>query len=184
MARTKRVTRQAARTEQGEVATFNPREMEQPPNGIECPRCDRRFSNNSNLTRHEKQTHGEAVFKYPCPVTPSRMFARREDLRNHYKQKHPEADVEEIDDVVAVEVPRIAPKPTASNKRSGAEGSGGAAKKPWTTTATVTFPNPDEGEHSAAVLGPAKIKQVAPGSSGRLQKIVEKVTIEREYIFE
>ena len=169
------------------MATFNPREMAQPPNSIKCPKCDRRFSNNSNLARHERQTHGEAVFKYPCPVTPSRMFVRRDDLRNHYRQKHPEADIEDIDDVAAMEVPLIVHKPTSSAKRSGAEESGGAAnraKKLRHTKTTVTVPNLEDGELSTAILNPDKIEQVAPGSSTRRMKIVEKVTIEREYIFE
>ena len=187
MARTKRVARQTARTEQEEVATFKPREMAQPPNSIKCPKCDRRFSNNSNLARHERQTHGKAVFKYPCPVTPSRMFARRDDLRNHYRQKHPEADIEEIDDFAAMEVRGIVHKPTSSAKRSGAEESSGAAnsaKKLRQTKTTVTVPNLEDGERSAAILDPEKIEQVAPGSSTRLMKIEEKVTIERGYIFE
>ena len=61
--------------------------------------------------------------------------------------------------------PSDCPQPTSSAKRSGAEESSGAAnsaKKLRQTKTTVTVPNLEEGVLSAAILGPDKIKQVAP----------------------
>ena len=175
-----------------EPATFEPREFARMPNMYACRRCDRRFSNISNLNRHERQTHGTQLFKYPCPASPGRSYARRCDLREHYRIHHPEADLEEIDEVEAVEIPKETLMPTTPGE-SSASAPGGPRKKVKTKVTTTKTSNPAHDDTSTdntsnnVGLGPlssGQLNAISSGSGNRLVLIKEKITIEREYQFQ
>ena len=170
----------------GEIARFEPREIATPPNIMQCSKCEKCFSSSSNLRRHEKQICGTSVFKYACPLSPTRQYARRANLRDHFREKHPEADEEEIDLIEPVETTKEQPK-NASVKRPAGE-----------TTSSSLSPEKVKGQrpttvevvsvegHSSGLPTPAKMEQVAPGAGRRLTKVVEtvKITVERVYTFE
>lgn len=155
-------TKQTLRSNAGyPVAHFEPKEDAIMPNSLKCAKCDRRFSNPSNLKRHEKQTHGEALFKFPCPVSPARKYVRKADLRDHFKIKHPEADIDEVDDVEPVEVPRETGASSSSSTPNIDHDPGRSVKKRKIVT-------PKEGEgvvvndatgdgHDGARLTPAQL---------------------------
>lgn len=203
MVRTKQTTASGAQAalRQGELARFEPRNEAIPPNAHQCGTCDRRFSNQGNLKRHEKQTHGQALFKYPCPVSPQRCYGQRSDLREHYRVQHPEADIEEVDEVVVIEVPR----PTPSTPRqpiafedddedderieastAAASDAGTKAKRRKTKHVQNAKTTQESGHSSSSSAGleplsSSQIQTLAPGST--LKLIRETIKIEREYQF-
>ena len=104
--------------------------------------------------------HGTSVFKYACPLSPTRQYARRANLRDHFREKHPE----EIDLIEPVETTKEQPK-NASVKRPAGETTSSSSspekvKRQRSTTVEVVSV---EG-HSSGLLTPAKMEQVAPGS--------------------
>lgn len=186
MVRTKQTTpsRGSNRPNQGEVAYFEPRENAAPPNQVKCSQCDRCFSNISNLKRHERQTHGEALFKYPCPQTPTRSFVRRHDLRIHYQAQHPDQDQDEIDEVDPVETPKVQQK-RASSEDVGESSAGSNPPKKKKEIKVKSNPEAVSSESGcgSGVLSTSELNKF-DGAAGRLIKIEETVKIERVYYFE
>lgn len=179
----------------GESAVFEPRTSAVAPNIFQCSKCERRYSNVSNLNRHEKQMHGPQLFKFPCPASPARSYNRRSDLREHYRVQHPDADIEEIDDIEPVEIPREAvvkrPAPDVYYVSEEHTSIGPTKKKPKNKS-TSSGSNPECGDTAgsssrSAGLEPMSTSQlnaIASGAGNRLMKITEKIIIEREYQFQ
>lgn len=182
MVRTKHTTA-SGMAKQGEPAVFEPRNEAIAVSAYHCSQCDRRFSNKQNLNRHERQTHGtESLFKYPCPVSPNRFYSRRSDLREHFRIWHPEADLEEVEDVVPMEVPRAA-EPTTS-KRATPETSSPSPAPKKKKTIQSTSKTSESTSAAALPLSTAQIEAIEPGAGSRLVTITETIKIERTYTFQ
>lgn len=154
MVRTKMTTRVNPSTRpQGEVAVFDPRNEATAPNIFQCERCDRRFAQRRNLTRHERNFHGEGTYRFQCPLSPRRVYTRRSDLRRHYLDRHPEADVEEVDEADMVEI--LPESGDGSGEPFQEEAQTGTKRKESTTTTTT-------GESDGKVSSPEKKKKKTP----------------------
>lgn len=195
MVRTKQTTSSnvQAQTRQGDIARFEPRDLAIAPNAYPCGTCDRCFSNMGNLRRHEKQTHGQALYKYPCPASPQRVYSRRSDLREHFRMQHPEADVEEVDDVDVIEVPR---EVTSAKRSLGTEEEDEVTEtgvlsetvdpkkkrsKQKTQDSKAGCSSDTNGSIGLGPIPVSHLQAIAPAS--KLTLIKETIKIEREYKF-
>ncbi len=177
MVRTKNTARLYS---QGEIARFEHSQEAIAPNTMKCDHCEKTFSNPGNLARHTKESHGPSTFRYDCPMSPDRGFSRRSDLRSHFRTNHPGADVDEVDFVHPVEVPRDTQPASAKRPAAAATTGKQPIKKKVKTSATLQSSASSSASCSTVdVPEPPRMDGV---DNHRLVKIKE--TITREYFFE
>ena len=86
-------------------------------------------------------------------MSPRRLYTRRSDLRRHYLDRHPEADVEEVDEADMVEI--LPESGDGSGEPSQEKAQTGTKRKESTTTTTT-------GESDGKVSSPEKKKKKTP----------------------
>lgn len=89
--------------------------------GKSCDKCEKKFSTSSNLNRHVKQSHGDTMLRFNCPLCPNRGYARRSDLKGHYIATHKDLSTEDVDMLEPIEVAREPEDPEPNSDKGTSE---------------------------------------------------------------